>query len=110
MNAEARPRPGRSLSAGQATVVLAIVALILAMVRHQRWVRRGAEGHRARHGRVARQAGRARANAEVIHPQTTTTAAEDLEADLGFERSLMAREAAVVAVIAALIAVRQLLS
>jgi hypothetical protein len=110
--AEDRARTGRSLSAGKATVVLAMAMLIAAMLRHRRNVRRVGGGHGAglRRDRVARQAGRVRVNAEDRDLKLTTTAAEDLEADRGFERSLVAREAAVVALIAALIVVRQLLS
>jgi hypothetical protein len=112
LNAEARLRTERSLSAGKATVLLAIAMLIVAMLRHQRYVRRVDERHGARlpQDRVARQAGRVRVNAWDKAPKATTTAAEDLKADRRFERSLVAREAAVVAVIAALIVVRQLLS
>jgi hypothetical protein len=110
--AEARPRAGRSLFAGKATVVLVIATLIVAMLRHQRYVRRVGDGHGAGLGqdRLAPPAGRARAGAQDKGPKATTTPAEDLEADRRFERSLVAREAAVVALIAALIVVRQLLS
>lgn len=112
MIAEDRARTGRSLSAGKATVVLVMAMLIAALLRHQHYVRRVGRGHGAglRRDRVARQAGRARVNAEDKGAKLTATAAEDLQADRGFERSLVAREAAVIAVIAALIVVRQLLS
>jgi hypothetical protein len=109
---EDRARTGRSVSAGKATVVLVMAMLIAAMVRHQRYVRRvgGEPGAASRQDRVARRAGRVRVNPQDEDAKLTTTAAEDLEADRRFERSLLVREAAVVAVIAALIVVRQLLS
>ena len=112
MTAAARPGTDRSLSAGAATVALAIAVLIVAMLRHQRSVRGGGEalGAGPRQDRVAWQPERALINADGKDREAIATAAEDLEADRRFERSLVAREAAVVAVIAALIVVRQLLS
>jgi hypothetical protein len=100
------------LSAATATVVVAVAMLIVAMLRHQRYVRRVGEEHGAGlpQDLVAWHARRGLVNVEGKDPTPTTTSAEDLEADRRFERSLVAREAAVVALIAALIVVRQLLS
>ena len=87
--------------------------VIAALLRHQRDVRRLGEGHGAGLGQdlVASQGGRVRVPVEDQNPTAAfTTAAEDLETDRRFERSLVTREAAVVAMIAALIVVRQLLS
>lgn len=112
MTVAARTGTDRSLSAGAATVVLAIAVLVVAMLRHQRSVRAGGErpGAGLAPDRVAWQPGRALANADGKDRTAMTTPADDLEADRRFERSLVAREAAVVALIAALIIVRQLLS